>query len=188
MRSSTQLERRALRQLAIMGSLGLSIPVYIVVALLLVGDVIAPVLFLSMFSDRLGAPFWKPLVLASAAVSAYAAFMSGRFGLDARYLIPAFVGFWMCLSVVSVGVYVEWARHSKVQEFSPDAYIGRSFFQSIREAPLGFRIFLHAVALKNCKPYAWSYRQMAFYELAPSRAPHVLPLEWLKRCAIERPK
>jgi hypothetical protein len=40
--------------------------------------------------------------------------------------------------------------------------------------------------LKDCVPYAWSYRLMEFYQLPSDVAVNVLPQDWLERCSIQR--
>jgi len=92
----------------------------------------------------------------------------------------------MVLSVGLVGAYAEYLRRVRVLEFAPDSYVEKPFFRSLQEVPNDFQFFLHAAALKHCKPYAWSYREMDFYELPPDAAVNVLPAEWIKRCAIKR--
>lgn len=167
--------------------LGLATGAYCAVALIVFGDLFKPIAFATVFQNRLGAPFWQALVAISATTAiVLASAIYGRFRLNARYLTPAFISLWMCISVLLVGIYAECLRYRKLKAFNPDEYSWRSFIVSIRKAPRDFQFFLHAAALKDCKPYAWSYRQMDFYELSPNVAVNVLPDDWIKRCAIKR--
>jgi hypothetical protein len=62
----------------------------------------------------------------------------------------------------------------------------RWFFASLHNAPTKYQFFLHATALKNCIPYAWSYRKLAFYVVPPNAAVNVLPHDWIIQCGIIR--
>ena len=92
----------------------------------------------------------------------------------------------MTFSIVSVGLYTDRKRHERTTAFAADAIVDHSFFRSIREAPRENQFYLHAAALKECVPYAWSYRRMDFYELEANTAVNVLPHDWLARCKINR--
>jgi hypothetical protein len=86
-----------------------------------------------------------------------------------------------------VGIYGDFLRHGAVLAFGADEVEEHSFFRSLREAPQDFQFFLHTAALKNCTPYAWSYRTMAYYRLGPSVAGNVVPRQWIARCSIPEP-
>jgi hypothetical protein len=166
---------------------GLSILAYAVVSFLLFGNILMPAFFMTMHRDHLGAPYWWLLVAASAALAGYSAgFLSRRFEMAPNYDIPVFIVLWMVFSVVSVGIYADWIRRERLRDLNPDTSVQHSFFRSIREVPRDFQFFFHTAALKDCKPYAWSYGQMVFYELRPNVAINVLPAEWIKRCNIVR--
>lgn len=77
-------------------------------------------------------------------------------------------------------------RSIEVQRFSPDEYVSSSFYQSIRETPKEFQFFVHAAALKDCKPYIWSYSQMRFVHIRANTAVNVIPGEWVRQCDIVR--
>jgi hypothetical protein len=164
----------------------LSFIAYFVFAYTLFGDILAPLGLMTLWHDRLGAPYWKAIIAGCFLIAAMCFFVASRlrFALPFRILIFAIVG--VSLSVFSVGTYADRVRHQKIVEFNADISFENSFFRSIREAPDEFQFYLHAAALKNCRPYAWSYREMAFYELKPDVAVNVLPDEWVKRCSIHR--
>jgi hypothetical protein len=110
----------------------------------------------------------------------------------ARMGLPKFLslGFFTLISVslsgLFVGTYAEHRRDIVVEAFAPDEQLPASFFTSLRNAPREFQFFLHGPALKNCQPYAWSYRTMSFYELPPNVAANVLPKIWIEKCNIQR--
>ena len=167
--------------------LTLAIGAYSVAALILFGDVYKPIAFASLLQNRLGAPFWQALIVVGGIVAvALTSMFRVRFRLNNRYFLPGFIFLWMSLSVLFVGIYAEGLRFRAVNAFGPDDYRSRPFMISIRKAPRDFQLFLHAAALKDCQPYAWSYRQMDFYKLSPNVAINVAPGDWIKRCAIER--
>lgn len=167
-------------------SLGLTILAYCAVALLTFGDVLSPIGFMMILPDRLGAPHWKIAVAASFVVAAIALLIRPRLVLKSLYRLPLFVAIAMIFSVTSVGIYSDWLRQQKIVEFNADAVSQYSFFRSIREVPRDFQFFLHTAALKDCVPYAWSYREMDFYQLKPDTAVNVLPRQWVEQCDIKR--
>ncbi|WP_322327156.1 hypothetical protein [Cypionkella sp.] len=141
---------------------------------------------LTIWRDRLGLAFWPALVLVAMVLAIFPTKFSARFGMP-RVLLPAvFVVISMGFSALLVGSYAANQRDGIVEKFEPDVEIRSSVFASFRNAPHEFQFFLHGAALKDCKPYAWSYRQMAFYELPPNVAVNVLPTSWIKKCNIQR--
>jgi phosphate/sulfate permease len=88
--------------------------------------------------------------------------------------------------VLFAAALAENKRHKVYKSFGPGEIISNSFFRSLRETPKEYQFYLHAAALKDCKPYAWSYSEMEFYLLPDSVAPNVLPSDWVKRCNIKR--
>lgn len=169
-----------------MRSLGLTVLVYLLLSVLICGGPLMPIALLTLYSDHLGAPLWPGLVMAAAIIAAVATWEACFRWHSSRFASPLFVGLWMILSPVLVGGYATYLRAREVAAFQPDSYIGSWFLSSLHNAPADFQFFLHAAALKGCKPYAWSYRKMAFYELPASAAVNVLPSEWLDRCSIRR--
>lgn len=84
------------------------------------------------------------------------------------------------------GVIATTWRSIEVKRFNPDQYIAAPFVMSIQETPKDFQFFLHAAALKNCKPYIWSYSRMQFVPVRANIAVNILPNDWLRECQIER--
>lgn len=167
-------------------SLGLTVLVYLLLSVLICGGPLMPIALLTMYGDHLGAPLWPGLVGAAAIIAAVATWEACLRWHSSRFASPLFVGLWMILSPALVGTYATYLRAGEVAAFRPDSYIGSSFLSSLQNAPADFQFFLHAAALKDCKPYAWSYRKMSFYELSVDAAINVLPPEWLERCSIRR--
>ncbi|WP_156318701.1 hypothetical protein [Rhizobium sp. AAP43] len=94
---------------------------------------------------------------------------------------------WVVFSIVPLGVYAEWRRSEAIKQFKPDEISKVSFYSSIRFAqPVGLNFHYHAVALKDCVAYNWSYRSMSFYVLPPGSAVNVLPYEWRERCDFQK--
>ena len=106
--------------------------------------------------------------------------------LDSILRFPVFVDGSFALSVLLVTIYADWKRQAAILDFAPDYVTQHSLLLSIRHAPSDFQSFLHAAALKDCVPYAWSYREMAFYRLPLSAAVNVLPRYWIKMCSFRR--
>lgn len=167
-------------------SVALVLMVYITIAFVVFGDPFDPIFFMTMISDHLGAPSWQLFVVGTAILAVCANIIFGRVGLPPVWWAPAFIALFMSVSLISVAAYAEKLRSEAVLAFKPDAYFERPFYNSLRHAPEEIQVFLHAAALKNCKPYAWSYSQMSFYELPADAAVNVLPPAWVEQCAIER--
>lgn len=152
-----------------MRNLGLTVLVVGVISFVLFGNPLAPIGFLLFMPfDGLAAPHWPWLLVVGGALAGAISFALGRFFGARRYVLPLFASLWLVLSVGLVGLYAEHLRDIKVAEFHPDIYIENSFLRSLRNAPAEFQYFAHAVAFKDCKLYAWSYREMAFYQVPES--------------------
>jgi hypothetical protein len=163
----------------------LAIGAYCLVAIFAFGDVLAPIAFMTFWSDRLAIPSWRLLVLASAGVSLIVFLFPKRFPLSLSYRLPAFVAITMVLSVVSVGYFANNVRKEELSKFHPDEYVDHSFFESIRVAPREYQFYLHTAALKNCVLYGWSYRTLSFYKVPPDA--HVdVGRKWISRCSADR--
>lgn len=90
----------------------------------------------------------------------------------------------LSFSVVSIFVAAAISNHVRVQkitELAPDKIETNSFIKSLHNSPDGFH-YTHAVAVKKCKHYAWSYSELDFYELPNSIARNVVPIDWFDDC------
>lgn len=170
-----------------MKSLGLALLVYLLLSILICGGPVMPIALLTLYRAHLGAPHWPWLVVAAGAIAACGTLAACRAWQTTRYAMPLFVGLMLALSPALVGLYATYLRAGEVAAFQPDHYTASTFLGSLQNAPADFQFFLHAAALKDCKPFAWSYGKMAFYELPADAAVNVLPAEWLERCSIRRP-
>lgn len=124
-----------------------------------------------------------------------AAFVLARKSMSLERLksIPGWAGpsvvfaLWVVFSIVPLGVYAEWRRSEAIKQFKPDEISKVSFYTSVRFAqPIGVNFRYHAVALKDCVAYNWSYSTMAFYVMDAASAVNVVPDEWLRRCDIQK--
>ena len=123
-----------------------------------------------------------------------AAFVLARkcMSLERLKSIPEWAGpsvvfaLWVVFSIVPLGVYAEWRLSEAVRQFKPDEFRKVSFYWSVRFAASELNFGYHAVALKDCVAYNWSYRSMSFYVLPPRSAVNVVPYEWRERCDIQK--
>lgn len=159
---------------------------YAVAAVLLFGGPLHAIGFLTLWNDRLALLSWPLLLVFGLATGLVCAFLGVRFGAKKHYAPAFFVFFSIICSTIVVGVYTEHKRSEVIEKFNPDIATRASFFKSLRSAPRDFQFFLHGAALKDCTPYAWSYRRMVFYELPPNVAVNVLPTSWIEECQIKR--
>lgn len=167
-----------------MKSFGLTVLVIAVVSFLFFGNALAlVVLVLFVPFNRLAAPHWPWLLVAAGVLAGGISLAVSRNFATRRHVMPLFAGLWLALSVGLVGLYAEYLRTLKVAEFRPDVYVENSFFRSLHNAPAEFQFFAHAVAVKDCKLYAWSYREMAFYEVPESVGFDDPAYEWPEGCA-----
>ncbi|AWN36441.1 hypothetical protein [Methylobacterium radiodurans] len=162
----------------------LAVLAYIVTTVNLFGNPLQPIFLATDWSDRLGIPYWRVIALLGVAASALVFARSLRKIITDAVKPAVFVILTVLLPTVIVGLWADGIRHRAVVAFGADEVEERSFFASIREAPAEFQYFLHTAALKDCVPYAWSYRTLSFYRLQPNVGANVLPEPWKKRCGI----
>jgi hypothetical protein len=170
----------------IAASIGLCIFVYWAIALVMCGSLIQPIALLTIFHDRLGAPFWGCFVLAGAITGLIVASPICLKNLQPALRAPLFLAIWMLFSVFSVGIYADRLRTATIAEFHADEEFQHSFFFSIRIAPREGQFDVHSIVLKNCATYAWSYRAMKLFPMATNIAINVGPYEWIGRCKMKR--
>ena len=119
-------------------------------------------MFFAIASD-----LWKSLILASLIIGASATRQALRrpgFELfHATLLKPAFyvVGS-ILVAVFLSGIAATTMRRVAILELAPDQVETTAFIGSLHLAGHEIVGHLHAVALKDCVPYAWSYRRMEF--------------------------
>ncbi|MFQ5566327.1 MAG: hypothetical protein ACE5EU_08195 [Paracoccaceae bacterium] len=159
---------------------------YLLCALLLFGGVLKPLFFFLIASD-----LWKSLILASLIVGACVArFALRRPGFELFHPKPFKPAFYVVgsilVAVVLSGIAATAMRRAAIIRLEPDHIKTVSFITSMHMAGREALSSVHAVALKDCVPYAWSYRKMEFYQLPNSIAVNILPKTWIDDCAIVR--
>ncbi|WP_425081835.1 hypothetical protein [Ruegeria arenilitoris] len=163
-----------------------SVFAYSMTSLFLFGGVFQPIAFITIWNGRLGAPFWLAFVFLGGFFGFFVGAFLSKLGFKSQVTLPVFIVMAMSLSGVFVESYTSFLRAREINAFSADVEFRNSFFQTLRNAPREFQFYLHAAALKDCVPYAWSYRSMSFYQLPNNVAVNVLPYEWLVQCNITR--
>lgn len=158
--------------------------VYVAVTAILFGNPVQPIFLATVWADRLGIPYWRAIAILCVAISTSVLVRPLCKSIPKKIRPSVFVALAVILSTLFIGLLAEIARYRATIVFKPDKIKERVIFSSIRYAPEDFQLFLHAAALKDCKPYAWSYRTLSFYELRPDIAAHVLPPSWIEQCKI----
>jgi len=157
----------------------LTFTTYIVSSFILFGGPLKPLWLMFFFGDRLAAPYWPLLVIVAFTL---AALIVWRKFWRSEWLYSLYIAAAMFGSVFLVGVYAETLRWIETGRFEPDEHFESSFFGSVRNAPREFNPFMHGAALKDCKAYLWSYREMGFVEMTPGRGNNNLPHNWHQQC------
>ncbi|WP_139342604.1 hypothetical protein [Methylobacterium radiotolerans] len=157
---------------------------YLTLTVLIFGDPLQPIGLATRWADRLGIPFWRVIAVISVVASTLVVMKLPRDMIPAVFRPTAFVVLGVLMPTIIVGLFADGVRHRAVIAFGADEVEERSFFVSIRNAPEDFQFFLHTAAIKECKPYAWSYRKLEFYALPMRAAVNVLPRAWRERCGI----
>jgi hypothetical protein len=164
----------------------LAVLAYVTLTSLLFGDPLQPICFATLLFDHFGPPYW-PLAVATGVAAAALVFVRPVNNVIPKILrLTMFTVLAVLLPTAVVGLYADGVRRHAVNAFGADAVEEHSFFKSISEAPREFQFFLHTAALKNCTPYAWSYRTMAFYMVPPNVSVNVLPQTWIDRCGMRK--
>ncbi|MEJ6403709.1 hypothetical protein [Yoonia sp. 2307UL14-13] len=95
----------------------------------------------------------------------------------------------MCAApVIAVGLICLTAdsqRRSAIAAFQPDRVSQNSILWSLRNTPRDDQFHLHAVLMKGCRFYRWSYRDMAPYLLQENAVRNVVPSEWITTCQVD---
>ncbi len=155
---------------------------YVAIAIFAFGSVFKPV-FLALEPERLGAPHWTWVPLVCFAIA------SLSFRIPARLWFlrgPFFYRHRTGRFRARRRGLRRQVDKSRAGEISGNPQTQHSFLQSLRNAPEEYQFYLHAAAMKDCVPYAWSYRTMSFYRVPLSAAINVVPGKWLKECSIDR--
>lgn len=155
---------------------------YVAIAIFSFGSVFKPI-FLAFQPERLGAPNWNWIVFICFAIASLSFLIPTRL----RFLRgPAFMIIGLGGSVLGVAAYADRLTAAGLEKFRGERQMRNSFIESLRRAPEEHQFFLHAAAMKDCVPYAWSYRTMNFYRVPLRAAINVMPGKWLMECSIDR--
>jgi len=98
--------------------------------------------------------------------------------------IPLWVTAFLLISAYFGRADIEAQRERITAEFAPDHYeLSNGVVLRFHK---DFEFNLHGQAIKDCVPYAWSYREMGWYKLPQNIAPNVLRRDWVKMCDLKR--
>ena len=156
------------------------------VTVILFGNPFQALAVATFWSDRLGVPHWRVIAAVCVAASALIFARPLKSRISSVLRLPVFTILAVLLPTIIIGTYADSFRRRAVLSFGADEVEGHSFFVSIRHAPEEFQFFLHTAVLKDCAPYAWSYRTLSFYELRPNVAINVLPQRGIPKCGSTR--
>ena len=70
-------------------------------------------------------------------------------------------------------------RNLAIEQFGPDRWVQQSLFRSLRRAQREYQFALHAVMLKDCMAYGWSYRSLSPYKIPERAVANVVPPHWI---------
>ncbi|MBN9261117.1 MAG: hypothetical protein J0J14_09635 [Hyphomicrobium sp.] len=159
---------------------------YVVTSQVLFDGWLKPIAIMDFWRDRVPPEYWSGPLAIGLIVGALVALILARTTL--ALVGPAvFIIVSMFTTVALTAMAVEKKRDEMTAQFKPDRLKKESFWRTIREAPADFQFFLHAAAMKQCVPYAWSYRRMDFYPLNAQTARNVIPPAWLIECGVAPP-
>ena len=95
-------------------------------------------------------------------------------------------------SAVLTSAFLTVSRNTIADKFGPDRIEKRSVFWSMQigmpwSEPLNTHT--HAIAMKDCKPFNWSWTRMSFLRLPHNIAINTVPSAWFEDCGIDpRPR
>jgi hypothetical protein len=127
-----------------------------------------------------------PEMFVGAALGFGAVLLLTQFGHPAGFRWPAMVSAAILGAVIITWISQSIQRGIAIDQFAPERLETNSFLWSLRNTPDELQLELHAVAMKDCVPYGWSYRRRAFYEIPHNAAINVVPSGWLEECGIDR--
>lgn len=141
----------------------LAIWCYVILSMIVFGDILRPIKLLSFFIGRLSPEYWTGPLIGALIIGSLAAreSVAGTRG-------AVFVACSMMTGLGLTWIVIDAARAKEIRRFGPAGVC--SLFDSIRNSS---PFFLHGYAYKNGKSYGWSYSEMRFYELPPNVAKNV---------------
>ena len=91
-------------------------------------------------------------------------------------------------SAIFAAAFLTVSRNLEIDSFKPDRIKKEPIMWSFRigmplSEPINKRT--HAIAMKDCKPFNWSWTRMSFLRLPHNIAINYLPSEWFVACGID---
>lgn len=162
---------------------------YAVVSLFIFGDISRPILILLhlLITEQLPLPDRIVLIsLGTGFIFALSATMAAsslnkRKGLHLP-IGAVFISVMMVSSMCTAAKISTSQREEAIKIFEADKIQTHSFWQSLKNHD-DF-LYTHAVAIKDCEAYIWSYRTMSFHIIPSSISRNVLPKKWAENCDI----
>ncbi len=164
-------------------SLGLGCATYAILSVVIFGSFLQPIALLLFYPAELAGLHWRWIVAAGFAVGTLAFFIPARWSY---FRVPAFVVVGMLAPIFIVAVHANGITTQALKAFGPDRSTQQGFVKSLRHMADESKLHLHAIALKRCIPYAWSYRSLGFDRIPARAAINVLPRAWLAECPLIR--
>ena len=164
-------------------SLGLGCTTYAILSFAMFGSFFQPIMLLVFYPAELAGLHWRWIVAGGFAVGTLAFFIPARWSY---FRVPAFVAVGMLGPLFVVAVYANDMTAQALKAFGADRSTQQGFVKSLRHMTDEPKFHLHAIALKRCVPYAWSYRSLDFYRIPARAAINVLPRAWLAECPAIR--
>jgi hypothetical protein len=147
----------------VLAAIVLGVLSYCLCATVFFGDPLRPIAFALFWHDGLSATYWAGPLLAGLL---FGILLTRKRSARLRPAILIVISMTIC--VLATAIIAETARAQKIARFKPDYILTNRFMNSLRQAPREWQFYLHALAIKDCQHYAWSYREMDFYRLPPS--------------------
>jgi len=162
---------------------------YLAVSFLVFGHGFMALYLLLLEFDLLPKSIWIPSLTTGAVLAGLFCFGIYRIRKSALVLIPSiFLVLFVLITLTLLSNVTTKIQNDKIKTLQPDLIKVSSFLSSM---PRGMEFFgrrgrPHVAALKDCKPYYWSCRDMEFYKLSPNIAVNVFPVGWVIDCNIRR--
>jgi len=161
---------------------------YSVTSFLIFGNLHRPIFFVLSLGMDAGVPLPGWIVWGSIIIGFAAAYAAAEFIKQKEKFLPiklpvaaVFVTVLMGVSALTAGALATALRYKAINTLNADKVSVRSFQKSLRTDP-GHQTFPHAVAIKDCEPFIWSYTTMSFHPLKPNASKSVLPQSWIDGC------
>lgn len=159
---------------------------YFVCSFLLCGDMLSTLANAPIMARAGSRDFWNVFFLGSFALALIVSLPWLTPFIWPEFRPALFMTIWMLASATSAGIYGTAKLNEAIASLHPDKVFKNSFFQSLHQVPREFSTYAHAGAMKDCRPYYWSYTWLKFIPLNTDSAVNVLPQDWLDECNIKR--